>query len=87
MREVVANLRREPHECVSEATRVYLGDLYDHVIQIIEIVETYREMASDLTETVIRMGMPIKSASLNFTPGLSSRSSYSTSMPACSSAS
>ena len=35
----------------SENTRVYLRDLYDHVVQIIEIIETYREMASDLTET------------------------------------
>jgi len=32
-------------------TRVYLRDLYDHVIQVIDIVETYRELASDLTET------------------------------------
>jgi len=51
MREVVSNLQRETHECVSDATRVYLRDLYDHVIQIIEIIETYREIASDLTET------------------------------------
>ena len=36
---------------MSETTQVYLRDLYDHVIQVIEIVETYREMASDLTET------------------------------------
>jgi magnesium transporter len=51
MREVVSALQRESHECVSEMTRVYLRDLYDHVIQIIEIIETYREMTSDLTET------------------------------------
>ena len=51
MREVVLNLQRDPHECLSETTRVYLRDLYDHVIQIIEIIETYREIASDLTET------------------------------------
>jgi magnesium transporter len=51
MREVVSFLQRESHECVSDTTRVYLSDLYDHVIQIIDIVETYREMASDLTET------------------------------------
>ena len=51
MREVVSTLQREPHECMSEVTRIYLRDLYDHVIQIIEIIETYREMASDLTET------------------------------------
>jgi len=51
MREVVQALQRDPHECMSDTTRVYLRDLYDHVIQIIEIIETYREIASDLTET------------------------------------
>jgi magnesium transporter len=51
MREVVATLQRDPHECISETTRVYLRDLYDHVIQIIDIIETYRQIASDLTET------------------------------------
>jgi magnesium transporter len=51
MREVVYTLQREPHECISEMTRVYLRDLYDHVIQIIDIIEIYREIASDLTET------------------------------------
>jgi magnesium transporter len=51
MREVVSSLQREPHECVSDVTRVYLRDLYDHVVQIIELIETYREMASDLIET------------------------------------
>ena len=51
MREVVQTLQRDPHECMSETTRIYLRDLYDHVVQIIEIIETYREIASDLTET------------------------------------
>jgi magnesium transporter len=51
MREVVSSLQRDPHECVSDTTRVYLRDLYDHVIQIIDLIETYREIASDLTET------------------------------------
>jgi magnesium transporter len=51
LREVIYNLQREPHECVSDTTRMYLRDLYDHVIQIIDIIEIYRELASDLTET------------------------------------
>jgi magnesium transporter len=53
MREMVSSLQRDPHECMSDATRVYLRDLYDHVIQIIDLVETYREIASDLTDTYI----------------------------------
>lgn len=51
MRDLVQTLQRDPHECMSETTRVYLRDLYDHVIQILEIIETYREITSDLTET------------------------------------
>lgn len=51
MREVVSVLLREPHECVSETTHIYLRDLYDHIIQIIDINEIDREMASDLIET------------------------------------
>jgi len=50
LREVVSQLQREAHECISDTTRVYLSDLYDHIIQIIDIIETYREVASDLTE-------------------------------------
>lgn len=53
MRDVVSTLQRDPHECISETTRVYLRDLYDHVMQIIDILENYREMASDLTETYL----------------------------------
>jgi magnesium transporter len=51
MREVLARLQRDPHECFSEITRTYIRDVYDHAIQIIDIVETYREMGSGLTET------------------------------------
>jgi magnesium transporter len=51
MREVLQRMQRDPHECFSDITRTYIRDVYDHAIQIIDIVETYREMASGLTET------------------------------------
>lgn len=51
MREVVSSLQRDPHECMSDTTRIYLRDLYDHVIQLIEIIDTYRQMANNLTDT------------------------------------
>lgn len=51
MREVVQSLLREPHECFSETSRMYMRDVYDHVVQIIDIVETYREVGTGLTET------------------------------------
>lgn len=51
VREVIHTLQREPHECFSDVTRTYLRDVYDHVVQIIDIVETYREFANSMTET------------------------------------
>ncbi len=53
MREMVSQLQREPHECVSDDTRVYLRDLHDHVVQIIEINEIFRERASDLSDSYL----------------------------------
>ncbi len=50
-REVVQKLHREPHECFSTVTQTYLRDVYDHTVQIIDILETYREMATGLAET------------------------------------
>ena len=51
MREVLHTLQRESHECLHDTTRMYLRDVYDHMIQIIELCETYRELANGLTET------------------------------------
>jgi magnesium transporter len=51
MRELLSKMQREPHECFSEVTQTYIRDVYDHAVQAIDIVETYREVASGLTET------------------------------------
>jgi magnesium transporter len=51
MREVLQRMQRDPHECFSEITRTYIRDVYDHTVQAIDIVETYREVATGLTET------------------------------------
>jgi magnesium transporter len=50
MREVINTLQRESHECMSDVTRTYLRDLYDNCVQIIDLVETYREFATGLAE-------------------------------------
>jgi magnesium transporter len=53
MREMIHVLQREAHECMSDNTRVYLRDVYDHIVQIIDLLETYREVAVGLAETYI----------------------------------
>ncbi|MGH9366046.1 MAG: magnesium/cobalt transporter CorA, partial [Thermoanaerobaculia bacterium] len=51
MREVINGLQREPLACISDMTRTFLRDVYDHAVQIMDIIETYREVATSLTET------------------------------------
>ena len=53
MREVVAQLQRERHECLSDTSQVYLRDVYDHCVQILDLIESYREIASGLAETYV----------------------------------
>jgi magnesium transporter len=49
-REALASLSRGQHAIISDATRVYLRDCYDHVVQIIDLVEVYRELVMDLRD-------------------------------------
>lgn len=50
LREAVNSLVRDPSPHIDDETRVHLRDCYDHLVQIIDLVETYRELCSDLTD-------------------------------------
>lgn len=49
-REALNQLVRDPIPLIATETRTYLRDAYDHAIQLIDLVEAYREFASDLTD-------------------------------------
>jgi magnesium transporter len=49
-REMLAALARDETPLVSDATRIYLRDAYDHAIQLMDMLETYREIASGLVD-------------------------------------
>src|SRR5262249_60442849 len=51
MRELILDLRRDPHECLSATTQTYIRDVYDHIIVVFEMIETYRDLVSDLLDT------------------------------------
>jgi magnesium transporter len=53
LREVVNNLMREECKRVTPATRVYLRDCYDHVVQLIDLLESDRETAASLMEVYL----------------------------------
>lgn len=50
LREAVNSLIRDPSPLIDDDTRVHLRDCYDHLVQIIDLLETYRELCSDLTD-------------------------------------
>ena len=50
LRELVNSLFKSESDLINDATALYFRDLYDHTIQIIDTVETYRDMASGMME-------------------------------------
>lgn len=50
LREAVTRLRHGSSILVKEDTYTYLSDLYDHIIQVIDTVETYREMVAGMLD-------------------------------------
>ncbi|MFM9961106.1 MAG: magnesium/cobalt transporter CorA [Planctomycetaceae bacterium] len=49
-RDALNELARNDGSLVSQDTRVYLRDCVDHTAQILDVVETYREMCADLRD-------------------------------------
>lgn len=50
MRNVLHLLMRDHHGIISDEVQIYFRDSYDHVIQILEIIEAYRELAASLMD-------------------------------------
>lgn len=50
LREVINNFHRGEHALINQTTKVYMRDLYDHTIQVIDTVETYRDWLSGLED-------------------------------------
>ncbi len=50
LREVVNGLERGESSLIKESTRIYLRDVYDHTIQTIDTIETYRDMVSGMLD-------------------------------------
>jgi magnesium transporter len=53
LREAISKMQRTDSPLVSEAIKIYLRDVYDHTIQVIENIETFRDMSASLLETYL----------------------------------
>lgn len=50
LREVVSGLERGDSALVRGSTKVFLRDIYDHTIQVIDTIETFRDMTSGMLD-------------------------------------
>ena len=50
LREVISGMQRSGSRLIKSTTDIYLRDLYDHTIQVIDNIETFRDMFSGMLE-------------------------------------
>jgi magnesium transporter len=53
LREAMTILYREPIPLIDDEERIYLRDCYDHMVQIIDLLENYRDITSGLMEVYL----------------------------------
>lgn len=53
LREVINKLDRTESVLLKKTTRIYVRDVYDHTIQIIDAIENYRDMLSGMLDTYL----------------------------------
>jgi magnesium transporter len=53
LRDALIALTRDDSRLIRPETRVYMRDCYDHAVQLIDIVESYREFASGLADLLL----------------------------------
>jgi magnesium transporter len=53
LREVINGLERGESSLIRESSRIYLKDVYDHTIQVIDTAETFRDMVSGMHDTYL----------------------------------
>ncbi|MGB5835153.1 MAG: magnesium/cobalt transporter CorA [Thiohalocapsa sp.] len=52
-REMLGQLFREECPCIEQDTRFFLRDCYDHTVQILDLLESYREMAASMVDVYL----------------------------------
>ncbi|MFH1202469.1 MAG: magnesium/cobalt transporter CorA [Candidatus Omnitrophota bacterium] len=50
LRELISGLVRSESKLIQESTRIYLRDVYDHTVQVIDTIETSRDMVSGMLD-------------------------------------
>lgn len=55
MRDVINELERDTTPFVTDETKVYLRDCYDHALEAVELLEVYRDLSASLLESYMTL--------------------------------
>jgi magnesium transporter len=50
LREVINSIIRDESPLITESTAIYFRDVYDHTIQVIDTIESYRDVVSGMLD-------------------------------------
>jgi magnesium transporter len=53
LRELISGMERAESRLIAGTTPIYLRDVYDHTIQVMDTVESYRDMVSGMLDTYL----------------------------------
>ena len=53
LREIIHILERSESKLIKESTKIYLRDIYESLIQIVDIIETYRDILSGMLDVYL----------------------------------
>jgi len=55
MRDVISEFRREENTLIADATNIYLRDVHDHIVQVMDTVGNFREMVSAMLDIYLSL--------------------------------
>jgi magnesium transporter len=53
LREVISAMERGESSLIEDSTNIFLRDVYDHTIQVLDTIDSFREMASGMQDTYL----------------------------------
>ncbi|AGF97994.1 Magnesium and cobalt transport protein CorA [Methanosarcina mazei Tuc01] len=53
LRELINSLQRTESQLIKESTQIYLRDVYDHTIQVIDSIEAFRDILSSMVDVYL----------------------------------
>lgn len=55
LRDIISRMKKEDNELITDSTRPFFNDVNDHVAQILDTIESYKDMSAGLTDLYLSL--------------------------------